>query len=206
MRKPDRFHTAAFITANGGHVPAALNRLAAEAGESADIYGRIAARVAKLVPIIDLEVDIDEVRQILTLMVSEQDGSKLPAASLSDGTLRFLTLAALVADPSAERLICIEEPENGIHPAKMKDMMDLLRDLGHFTKPGAQSTESPQSVWPPPTTTTTRRSHRQSQRKIAGSSHSGLRIERPTARKVPPRLSKPAAPIASKTAHRWRPP
>jgi predicted ATPase len=129
MRKPDRFHTAAFITANGGHVPAALNRLAAEAGESSDVYARIASRVAQLVPIVDLEVDIDEVRQILTLMVSEQDGPKLPAASLSDGTLRFLTLAALVADPSAERLICIEEPENGIHPAKMGDMVDLLRDL-----------------------------------------------------------------------------
>lgn len=129
MRKPDRFYTAAFITASGGHVPAALNRLAAEAGESADVFARIAAKVAKLVPITDLEVDIDEVRQILTLMVSEQDGSKLPAASLSDGTLRFLTLAALVADPSAERLICIEEPENGIHPAKMNDMVDLLRDL-----------------------------------------------------------------------------
>lgn len=129
MRKPDRFHASASITASGGHVPAALNRLAAEAGESDDVYARIAARVAKLVPIIDLGVDIDEVRQLLTLMIREQDGSTLPAASLSDGTLRFLTLAALVADPSAERLICIEEPENGIHPAKMKDMVDLLRDL-----------------------------------------------------------------------------
>jgi len=129
MRKPDRFQTQPFITANGGHIPAALNRLVAEAGQPEDVYARIATRVAKLVPITDLEVDIDEVRQLLTLMVSEQGGSKLPAASLSDGTLRFLTLATLVADPLAERLICIEEPENGIHPAKIADMVDLLRDL-----------------------------------------------------------------------------
>ncbi|HEY0511656.1 MAG TPA: AAA family ATPase [Thermoanaerobaculia bacterium] len=129
MRKPDRFQASPFITANGGHIPAALNRLAAQAGESADVYASIAARVAKLVPIAGLDVDIDEVRQLLTLVVNEQEGSKLPAASLSDGTLRFLTLAALVADPLAERLICIEEPENGIHPAKIADMVELLRDL-----------------------------------------------------------------------------
>lgn len=129
MRKPDRFQAQPFITANGGHIPAALNRLAAQAGESADVYARIAARVAKLVPIAGLDVDVDEVRQLLTLVVNEQEGSKLPAASLSDGTLRFLTLATLVADPLAERLICIEEPENGIHPAKIADMVDLLRDL-----------------------------------------------------------------------------
>lgn len=129
MRKPDRFQSQPFITANGGHIPAALNRLVAEAGEPADVYARIATRVAKLVPIIGLEVDVDDVRQILTLMVNEQGGSRLPVASLSDGTLRFLTLATLVADPLAERLICIEEPENGIHPAKIPDMVDLLRDL-----------------------------------------------------------------------------
>ena len=129
MRKPDRFQSQAPISESGGHIPAALNRLVAEAEDPADVYSRIASRLAKLVPITDLEVDVDEVRQLLTLMVSEQGGSKLPAASLSDGTLRFLTLATLAADPQAERLICIEEPENGIHPAKMADMVDLLRDL-----------------------------------------------------------------------------
>jgi predicted ATPase len=129
MRKADRFQSQPFITASGGHIPATLNRLVAESAEPADVYARIATRVAKLFPIADLEVDIDEVRQLLTLMVSEQGGSRIPAASLSDGTLRFLTLTALAADPLAERLICIEEPENGIHPAKMPDMVELLRDL-----------------------------------------------------------------------------
>jgi predicted ATPase len=129
MRKPDRFQSQAPISESGGHIPAALNRLVAEAEDPTDVYARIATRVAKLVPITDLEVDIDEVRQLLTLMVNEQGGSKLPAASLSDGTLRFLTLSTLAADPLSERLICIEEPENGIHPAKMADMVELLRDL-----------------------------------------------------------------------------
>jgi len=76
-----------------------------------------------------LRVDIDNTRQLLTLQVEELNGVHLPAASLSDGTLRFLTLAILRADPKADGLICIEEPENGIHPAKILEMVRLLRDL-----------------------------------------------------------------------------
>lgn len=133
MRQPDRFRTEPVVTAGGGHVPATVNRLVGEAekngGHAADVYASIASRVAELVPIADIEVDVDEVRQLLTLVVREQSGVRLPAASLSDGTLRFLTLAVLVTDPMAEGLICIEEPENGIHPAKMQEMVNLLRDL-----------------------------------------------------------------------------
>lgn len=145
MRRPDRFQTDPFVTASGGHIPATVNRLVAEAelggSDADDVYAGIAARIAKLVPIADLEVDVDEVRQLLTLVVLEQSGVRLPAASLSDGTLRFLTLSVLVADPLAEGLICIEEPENGIHPAKMAEMVSLLRDLAVDAqeKPGADN-------------------------------------------------------------------
>ncbi|HVR95146.1 MAG TPA: AAA family ATPase [Thermoanaerobaculia bacterium] len=133
MRRPDRFQADARITASGGHIPATLNRLTADAerrGEDPEnVLASVAARVAELVPVADIDVDVDEVRQLLTLIVREQSGVRLPAASLSDGTLRFLTLAVLVSDPSAEGLLCIEEPENGIHPAKMAEMVELLRDL-----------------------------------------------------------------------------
>jgi predicted ATPase len=82
-----------------------------------------------LVPISAIGVEIDEVRKLLTVAAEETTGVRLPAASLSDGTLRFLTLSVLVADPDAEGLLCVEEPENGIHPAKMGEMVRLLRDL-----------------------------------------------------------------------------
>ena len=99
MRNPDRFHTEASITASGGHLPATLNRLvaaAAKRGDDADaVFAQIAARLAQLVPVSDLSIDVDEVRQLLTLYVTEPTGVKLPAASLSDGTLRFLTLVVL---------------------------------------------------------------------------------------------------------------
>jgi predicted ATPase len=133
MRNPDRFHTDPHVTAGGGHVAATLNRLGNEAearGEDrATIYASIARRLRELVPISEIDVDVDEVRKLLTVEAKEITGVRLPAASLSDGTLRFLTLAVLVADPEAEGVLCIEEPENGIHPAKMAEMVRLLKDL-----------------------------------------------------------------------------
>jgi predicted ATPase len=133
MRKPDRFQTDPFITANGGHLPATLYRLAADAERQGEdpinVYTVIANRLGELVSVSSLEIDVDDVRQLLTLQVHERDGVSLPAASLSDGTLRFLALSILVVDPGSRGLICIEEPENGIHPAKMPEMVKLLRDL-----------------------------------------------------------------------------
>lgn len=133
MRNPDRFHTDPHVTVRGGHIAATLNRLGNEAetrGEDREaVFSSIAQRLRELVPISDLEVEVDEVRKLLTVEARESTGVRLPAASLSDGTLRFLTLSVLVADPEAEGVLCIEEPENGIHPAKMAEMVRLLRDL-----------------------------------------------------------------------------
>ena len=133
MRRPDNIHNDKHITANGEHVPATIFRLVNEAkknGETAeDVYADIVNRLAELVQVDNVCLDIDNVRQIITVVVQEQTGVKLPAASLSDGTLRFLTLTTLLTDPEAQGVICIEEPENGIHPAKIPQMVKLLKDL-----------------------------------------------------------------------------
>jgi len=51
------------------------------------------------------------------------------AASLSDGTLRFLALTVMEVDPRNRSLMCLEEPENGIHPLRIPAMVELLQDL-----------------------------------------------------------------------------
>ena len=42
-----------------------------------------------------------------------------PAADLSDGTLRFLFLIAVLANPKPPPLIAIDEPETGLHPSML---------------------------------------------------------------------------------------
>ncbi len=54
----------------------------------------------------------------------------LDARSMSDGTLRFLTImTAILTRPSGSQLI-IEEIDNGLHPSRAKFLIELLRDIG----------------------------------------------------------------------------
>jgi predicted ATPase len=50
----------------------------------------------------------------------------IPATRLSDGTLRYLCLLAILLDPTPPPLICIEEPELGLHPDILPKLADLM--------------------------------------------------------------------------------
>ena len=50
----------------------------------------------------------------------------IPATRLSDGTLRFIALLATLLSPLPPSLVCIEEPELGLHPDAVALLADLL--------------------------------------------------------------------------------
>ena len=50
----------------------------------------------------------------------------LPARRLSDGTLRFLALAAILLQPNPPPLICLEEPELGMHPDMIRMVAEMI--------------------------------------------------------------------------------
>ena len=52
----------------------------------------------------------------------------IPATRLSDGTLRYLSLLSILCHPTPPPLICIEEPELGLHPDILPGLAVLLRD------------------------------------------------------------------------------
>lgn len=52
--------------------------------------------------------------------------SPIPATRLSDGTMRFLAMAALLLMPTPPPLICIEEPELGLHPDALSVIAEML--------------------------------------------------------------------------------
>ena len=58
----------------------------------------------------------------------------IPATRLSDGTLRYLCLLAILCDPNPPPLICIEEPELGLHPDILPKIADLLIDASTRTQ------------------------------------------------------------------------
>jgi ABC-type Mn2+/Zn2+ transport system ATPase subunit len=71
----------------------------------------------------------DEKHETFTLCLSGTDKTEHAARALSDGTLRFLALAVLELDSDASGLICLEEPENGIHPNRIPAILRLLQDI-----------------------------------------------------------------------------
>ena len=58
----------------------------------------------------------------------------IPATRLSDGTLRYLCLLAILCDPTPPPLICIEEPELGLHPDILPNVSDLLKTASERTQ------------------------------------------------------------------------
>ena len=137
LRASDRYHDPRVMAIDGRHLPAALFRIATRQPESgaepdpAETYARVTTRLSALtgVGVRRVLVDTDDMRELITLKLEEPDGVELPARSLSEGTLRFLALAVLSEDPDAHGVVCMEEPENGMHPANLGAMVDLLRDL-----------------------------------------------------------------------------
>lgn len=67
------------------------------------------------------------------LFLIEGDRS-IPATRLSDGTLRFLCLLAILLDPEPPPLICLEEPELGLHPDLLPKVADLLVEASGRTQ------------------------------------------------------------------------
>ena len=57
-----------------------------------------------------------------------------PASRLSDGTLRYLCLLAILCHPSPPPLICIDEPELGLHPDILHTLAVLLREASERTQ------------------------------------------------------------------------
>ena len=50
----------------------------------------------------------------------------IPATRLSDGSLRFLCLLAVLCHPNPPSIVCIEEPELGLHPDIIPEVAKLL--------------------------------------------------------------------------------
>ncbi len=141
LRQPDEFTSPAKLEMDGSHLVATLYHLARSnknyqengvSGEEAEaqVYSQIANRLAELIEDVgEVGIDRDERRELLTLMVTGRDGTSHPARALSDGTLRFLALAVLELDPESPGLLCLEEPENGIHPERIPKILKLLEDI-----------------------------------------------------------------------------
>lgn len=130
MRTPSGYRDPRQIDSRGAHVPNAVRRLSSTQAVEGMIESAIANRLSKLVEDVEsIRVQEDDRTETRTLALRGRDGVFHPAHALSDGTLRFLVLSVLELDPQARGVICLEEPENGIHPERIASIVELLKDI-----------------------------------------------------------------------------
>jgi len=135
LRAPDDFTESNIMNSHGRHMPATLHRLMQTEGLGPDVGNRIAQRLTELIENVKgIRVDPDPIRRAYSILVADHSGNEVPARGLSDGTLRFLALAILEQDPLITGVICLEEPENGIHPKRLPAMIALLKKIAVDTQ------------------------------------------------------------------------
>ena len=84
--------------------------------------------VRELTPmdVTDFEFPVNPQTGLVQLSFRTSDGSSISSYSASDGTLRFLAMLAALLSDQSEGLYFFEEIDNGIHPARLRLLVDFL--------------------------------------------------------------------------------
>lgn len=115
------------ISVSGKNLAAALFRI-----KQNDKYSLkdISRKLNNFLPnFIEVDVIDDNENKQYLIKLKDVDKKEFSSRVLSEGTLRILALCILEFDEKHTGLLCFEEPENGIHPFRIKAMTELLKDL-----------------------------------------------------------------------------
>ncbi len=115
------------ISVSGKNLAAALFRI-----KQNDKYSlkEISRKLNSFLPnFIEVDVVDDNENKQYLIKLKDVDKKEFSSRVLSEGTLRILALCILEFDEKHTGLLCFEEPENGIHPFRIKAMTELLKDL-----------------------------------------------------------------------------
>jgi predicted ATPase len=112
-----------FLEEDGSNLGLMLNRLHSDPTVRPDLLEYIRK-------FSDEAVDIHTPIQggFVDVRLEEKGEISIPAIRLSDGTLRWLTLLTILLHPAPPPLVCIEEPELGLHPDMIRPLAQLLRE------------------------------------------------------------------------------
>jgi predicted ATPase len=97
------------------------------------VFDEINTRFRSLFPTVDeLQlVNSSDVQKVLGIRL--RDGAEVPADAMSEGMLYWLAFAALPY-LSSSSVCLVEEPENGLHPARVAEVVRVLREASRHTQ------------------------------------------------------------------------
>lgn len=138
LRQPSSMIGPQTMAADGRHLPSMLARLKAE---DPQLLADVSLDLANLVPgVVRVQVEPEKATDEYVIWASMEDGRRFSSRVLSDGTLRMLALVAIRNDPQHHGVILFEEPENGVHPYRLKNIARILGQLAtEFDDPEQQA-------------------------------------------------------------------
>lgn len=75
------------------------------------------------------DIDFNFIGGNIELMLEEKKlGTAIHVTNISDGTLRFLCLLSILYNPEKGKLICIDEPEIGLHPDMILTIAEAVQE------------------------------------------------------------------------------
>lgn len=136
LRKTAKLHDNAFLRQDGSNLPAFLYLLKIK---HPDTYRMIQKTIQRTAPFFDdFELNPDQLNEEMIRLAWRHKNSDqyFTASSLSDGTLRFIVLAALFLQPSNLRpsIILVDEPELGLHPHAITLLASLVEQASQETQ------------------------------------------------------------------------
>jgi predicted ATPase len=133
LRDPSPIFAAEELEPDGKNLATVLARIQVETATKERPKGAladIAADLAALIPgVVGLSVSEDQEKRNYRIDIELRDGPPFSARVISDGTLRVLALLTILHDPRHRSLVCFEEPENGVHPLRLKTLIQRAREL-----------------------------------------------------------------------------
>jgi len=133
LRRPAPATAADVLSADGSNLAAVLAQLKLETSSDtrpSGVLSDIAAELNNLIPgVTHLDADLHDASREYRIELTMRDGVPFSSRVISDGTLRVLALLTLLHDPRHRGLICFEEPENGVHPGRVKELVRRLRHM-----------------------------------------------------------------------------
>ncbi len=136
MKKTASLNDNLFLRPDGSNLAAFLYLLREKHGES---YGLIRGTVQRVAPFFDdfqLEPAQLKPDSIILEWRHKNSDAYFDATMLSDGTLRFISLATLFLQPEKYRpsVILVDEPELGLHPYAITMLASLIKQASTKTQ------------------------------------------------------------------------
>jgi len=129
MRQPVTVSKYTGLTTNGGNLSGFLDYIR---DNDADKFSALGKAIYKCTGEFD-DIGFDAIDDGKKLFKLRRTGQRdfITASELSEGTLYIVAILALAFQPQKPALLCIEEPDRGLHPRLYREIRDVLHRLAY---------------------------------------------------------------------------